>query len=127
MAKMIPSEIGYYEHKSGEDQMFTALSKLPDDYYVFHSYRVVTIAGNTLNENEADFLVFSPKYGCLVIEAKQGHVYRDETGDWFYQNGIKMKDPFDQACTSMYAILNKLKENVSPEMCKLLSNCKFLF
>ena len=60
MAKMIPSEIGYYALKSGENEMFASLSKLPDDYYVFHSYRVVSMIGNDVNENEADFVIFNP-------------------------------------------------------------------
>lgn len=127
MAKMIPSEIGYFEHKSGEDQLFIALSKLPDDYYVFHSYRTITKIGNLMNENEADFLVFNPKYGCLVIEAKQGRVYRKNDGNWYYQSGKKMKDPFGQACGSMYAILNRLKESTSPDFLRLVNGCKFLF
>ena len=125
MAKMIPSEIGYYALKSGENEMFASLSKLPDDYYVFHSYRVVSMIGNDVNESEADFVIFNPKYGCLVIEAKNGHVYRDENGDWHYSDGTRMKDPFDQACSSMYAIINKLKENSKYR--SMISRCKFLF
>ena len=128
MAKMIPSEIGYYAQKSGENEMYAALSKLPDDYYVFHSYRVVSMIGNDMNENEADFLIFNPKHGCLVIEAKNGHVYRDENGDWHYSNGDRMKDPFDQACSSMYAITNKLKEQMDgSKYYSMISRCKFLF
>ena len=37
MAKMIPSEGGYFDPSSKEKEMFDALSKLPNDYYVFHS------------------------------------------------------------------------------------------
>ena len=42
MAIMIPTD-GYFEPKSGEKDMFDALKKLPDDYYVFHSYRLVQL------------------------------------------------------------------------------------
>lgn len=128
MAKMIPSEIGYYALKSAENEMFNSLSKLPDDYYVFHSYRIVSIIGNKVNENEADFLIFNPKYGCLVVEAKNGHVYRDETGNWHYSNGDRMKDPFDQACSSMYSLLNKLMEQMNgTKYYSMINKCKFLF
>lgn len=125
---MIPSEIGYFETRSAENEMYVALSKLPDDFYVFHSYRVLEMTNNEINENETDFLVFHPSYGCLVIEAKNGHVSRDENGDWHYSSGTKMKDPFDQACTSMHSILNKLRESSDgTRWSSYVSKCKFLF
>ena len=53
MAKMIPADGGDFNVASGEERMFLALKQLPDDYYVFHSYRVVElIPGKGLNENE---------------------------------------------------------------------------
>lgn len=128
MAKMIPSEIGYYEKRSGENLMYDALSKLPDNYYVFHSYKVVSLFGNSINECEADFLIFNPNYGCLIIEAKNGHVYRDEDGQWHYGNGEKMNDPFNQACTEMHMIIDKLKSDTDgTKYFPLVSKCKFLF
>ena len=70
MAIMIPTD-GYFEPKSGEKDMFEALQKLPNDYYVFHSYRLVQlIPDKGLNENEIDFLIFNPNYGCLFIECR---------------------------------------------------------
>lgn len=128
MAHMIPSEIGYYERKSGENDMFVALSNLPSDYYVFHSYRVRQLVEGGLNDGEADFLVFNPKYGCLFIEAKNGHVKRSEDGNWEYSSGIKMKDPFDQACTTMYAVISKFNDTFKgTKWEKYISNCKFLY
>ena len=60
MAIMIPSEGGYFDPASKEKEMFDALSTLPDDYFVFHSYRLVNlIPDKGLNENEIDFLVFN--------------------------------------------------------------------
>ena len=69
MAHMIPSDGGYFDPRSKEEEMFNALKTLPDDYYVFHSYRLVRlIPGKGLDENEIDFLIFNPKYGCLFLE-----------------------------------------------------------
>ena len=80
MAIMIPTD-GYFEPKSGEKDMFDALKKLPDDYYVFHSYRLVQlIPDKGLNENEIDFLIFNPNYGCLFVECINAIVSRTETG-----------------------------------------------
>lgn len=129
MAKMIPSEISYYDKKSKEDVMFHALSTLPNDYFVFHSYRVQDMLGGNVNESEADFLIYHHDYGCLIIEAKNGKVYRNENGEWMYQNDLPMRhDPFDQACTSMYNLKNKfisLYKNTSFEA--LINKCKFLY
>ena len=128
MAKMIPSEIGYYAPFSGEDLMFAALKKLPDDYYVFHSYRVRQMLDKGLDDSEADFLIFNPKYGCLCIEAKNSKVIRNSNGDWEYASGVKMKDPFDQACGAMYSLLEKLESVYKDtKFQKLIGRCKFLY
>ena len=132
MAIMIPTD-GYFEPKSGEKDMFDALKKLPDDYYVFHSYRLVQlIPDKGLNENEIDFLIFNPNYGCLFIECKNAIVSRTETGQWKYvrnENGIvkeiNMKDPFDQAFSGQHNLFNKLRETY-PEYKDSINNCKFM-
>ena len=132
MAIMIPTD-GYFEPKSGEKDMFDALQKLPNDYYVFHSYRLVQlIPGKGLNENEIDFLIFNPNYGCLFIECKNARVSRNENGQWNYlksENGmdkeIKMKDPFDQAFSAQHNLFNKLRETY-PEYKYNINNCKFM-
>lgn len=132
MAIMIPTD-GYFEPKSGEKDMFEALQKLPNDYYVFHSYRLVQlIPDKGLNENEIDFLIFNPNYGCLFIECKNARVSRNENGQWKYvknDNGavkeINMKDPFDQAFSGQHNLFNKLRETY-PEYKDNINNCKFM-
>lgn len=132
MAIMIPTD-GYFEPKSGEKDMFYALQKLPNDYYVFHSYRLVQlIPDKGLNENEIDFLIFNPNYGCLFIECKNARVSRNESGQWKYvknENGtikeINMKDPFDQAFSGQHNLFNKLRETY-PEYRDNINNCKFM-
>ena len=129
---MIPTE-SYFDPSSGEKNMFEALRKLPDDYYVFHSYRVVRlIPDKGLNENEIDFLVFNPKYGCLFIECKNSKIKRTESGDWKYivnRDGeiqeIRMKDPFNQAFSGQHNLYNKLRETY-PEYKDIINRCKFM-
>lgn len=128
MAKMIPSEIAYYDKKSREDVMFHALSKLPNDYYVFHSYRVHDMLDKGMNECEADFLIYHHNYGCLIIESKNGKVYRDENGEWRYGDDRLMRDPFNQACITMYNLREKFDvayKNTKYE--EILKKCKFLY
>ena len=93
MAHMIPSDGGYFDPKSKEKEMFDALSKLSDDYFVFHSYRLVSlIPDKGLNENEIDFLVFNPNYGCLFIECKNRTLRRNDHGQWQFLDRSKGLD-----------------------------------
>lgn len=132
MAKMIPTD-GYFEPSSGERDMFDALKKLPDEYYVFHSYRLVQlIPDKGINENEIDFLIFNPNYGCLFIECKNSRVERTEDGGWNYlkiENGLEkrihMKDPFNQAFTGQHNLFNKLRDS-HPEYKDIINKCKFM-
>lgn len=132
MAKMIPTD-SYFDPASGEKDMFEALKKLSDDYYVFHSYRLVQlIPDKGLNENEIDFLIFNPNYGCLFIECKNSRIERLENGTWNYvkfDNGIEkripMKDPFNQAFTGQHNLFNKLRDTY-PEHRDIINKCKFM-
>lgn len=132
MAVMIPEKIGYYDPKSGEKEMFDALSTLPNDYYVIHSFHLNYLVPNKgLNENEIDFIVFNPNYGYLFIEAKNSRVTRDENGQWWYQDdGSKlkpMKDPFNQAFGAQHNLFNYLCDKYSDETSiKDIKNNKFL-
>ena len=129
---MIPSDGGAFNPASGEEKIFNALKQLPDDYYVFHSYRVVEIVPEFgLNENEIDFFIFNPNYGCLFLECKNGNIEKTESG-WQYvknDNGVRsvipMKDPFNQAFAGQHNLFNKLRES-HPEYRNLINRCKFM-
>lgn len=91
-ARMIPS-LGpaEYDDRSREGEMYYALSKLPDDFTVIHSYKMLDIVdGNAIEQREADFVVFNRKLGILVIEAKAGRI-RCENGEWLYGSGVSMR------------------------------------
>ena len=132
MAVMIPTEGGYFDPYSREKDMFNALATLPDDYYVFHSYRLVNlIPDKGLNENEIDFLVFNPNYGCLFIECKNRKLRR-ENGQWQFWDRNKgegkwsnMSDPFDQAFSGQHNLFDKIRE-MYPEYKQDINKCKFM-
>lgn len=111
MAIMIPEKPRSFKKESKEDEIFKALEKLPEEYYVVHSFGTVQVNNNTLYEGETDFVIFSPKRGLLAIEAKAGQV-QYKNGVWRYANGDEMSHdgPYDQASKNKYKI-RKLIEN----------------
>lgn len=74
MAIMIPSTPRECTDESMEREIFDALLKLPDDFYVFHSFSTLQIKDNVLKEHETDFVIFNKNLGLLCIEAKAGHI-----------------------------------------------------
>lgn len=105
MAKMIPSTPKDFAPESLEGVMFHALEQLPDEYYVFHSFRIMTVQDGIVHESETDFVIFSRDKGLLCLEAKAGQVsYRN--GRWYYGSGLEMNHggPFLQAANNEYKI-----------------------
>ncbi|MDL2274271.1 NERD domain-containing protein [Oscillospiraceae bacterium OttesenSCG-928-G22] len=110
MAKMIPAHEDDFNRSFGERAVFHALRDgLPDDYTVFHSFRWNRRAGTGRIEwGEADFTVFHPAHGLLVIEVKSGGVALED-GQWMYERTdnhqrYRMKDPLEQASRTTYAM-----------------------
>ena len=89
MAIMIPEKPIDIPIGSHEDEMFIALSNLPDEYYVFHSFVIINNVNGVQYESETDFIVFNPQKGIICIEAKAGQV-KCESGKWMYGSGIEM-------------------------------------
>ena len=110
MAKMIPSNEDDFNNSYGEKQVYYALRHgLPDDYSVFHSFRWNKRDNKKRIEwGEADFAIFHPRYGLLVIEVKSGGIILDD-GNWFYEHTdnharYPMKDPLEQANRTKYIL-----------------------
>lgn len=124
MAIMIPDKPGNVPEGSREDEMFASLSNLPDDYYVFHSFMIISNSEGIQRESETDFVVFHPEKGILCIEAKAGHVYCNN-GVWYYGSGIPMKHggPFRQADSNKWK-LQRLFEDRG--MYSIWDKCKVL-
>ena len=71
MAIMCPDTPKEFDKYSFEDLAFSALEKLPDDYYVFHSFRIHRFTEeNVFVRRECDFIIFHPQLGILCIECK---------------------------------------------------------
>lgn len=119
MAKMIPSHEDDFNNSFGERQVFSALRDgLTDDYTVFHSFRWnKRVQSGRIEWGEADFTVFHPKHGILVVEVKSGGIVLDN-GQWQYERTdnhqrYPMKDPLEQASRTTYAI-KELVESALP-------------
>lgn len=124
MAVMIPKAPREYDPLSLEGAMFEALSGLPDDYFVIHSFKNVFVEENILHEGETDFVIFNQNYGIICIEAKAGQIkYKD--GYWKYASDRIMKHggPYNQAAQNKWDLLTKIQISSLNDLqyrCKLL-------
>ena len=124
MAVMIPEVPRKYDPLSLEGDMFKALSRLPDDYYVIHSFKNVFVEDNVLHEGEADFIIFNQNYGLICIEAKAGQI-KYQAGCWKYASGKMMKHggPYNQASQNKWDLLTRIQMSPLKDLqyrCKLL-------
>ncbi len=124
MATMIPDIHKECHEWSHEDVMFDELNQLPEDYYVFHSFEIVTIKGGQVLESETDFVIFHPKKGLICLEAKAGQV-KYENGYWQYGSGKRMKHdgPYIQAKRNKWCLKDYMIEHGLEYEC---NNCKKL-
>ncbi len=112
MARFIPEvPPGDIAHDS-ERMVYQALGTLPTGYVVMHSFPWLRpnrdLAGEPLREGEADFVVLHPDRGLLVLEVKGGNPQLD--GRTWTRSGKEMRDPFDQARRSRYALIEAIEE-----------------
>ena len=90
-----------------ESQVWDALSRLPQDWTVFHSvcWLDQSFCG------EADFVILHPRHGMAVLEVKGGGITVDR-GIWYTVNRQrqkhKIKNPFRQAMASSRALRDYL-------------------
>ena len=124
MAIMIPNRPHSFTPASLEGVMFTALEKLPDEYYIFHSLKISTVVDNTFHESETDFVIFNKNLGIVCLEAKAGQVsYKN--GYWLYGNGepIHNGGPFNQAASNKWKLIKYFENH---RFSSILEKCKFL-
>lgn len=113
-----------FDPRSHEGVMFEELNQLPSEYYVFHSFEIVTLKRNTIMESETDFVIFHPKKGIISLEAKAGQV-KYENGFWQYGSGKKMKHdgPYIQAKRNKWKLNDYMVDHGLEYEC---NNCKKL-
>ncbi len=109
---MIPAELPT-ETPDSERQVYRLAKKdLPNNWTVIHGFRLE--CGQPPREVEADFVVFNPRRGALVVEVKGGGIERDRT-QWFSTDRggerHRIKDPGAQASTARWAIDNYLRKS----------------
>ena len=128
MAHMIPPIPKSFDPKSEEGIVFSALRKLPDDYYVFHSVSFSVVDSGTLYEREVDFVVANQKKGILCIEAKNGSGIRYDGRCWRYSSGLPMEHdgPYHQVATAKRGIISKIRCHANPEVQALYDKCKVM-
>ena len=101
---------------SGEARFYRACrDKLDGRYLILHSIAWVqrTVSGE-MRDGEADFVIFDPDGGFVVVEIKGGGISHNARNDIWYsvdRNGEKheIKDPFKQAVNEKHAILEQIK------------------
>lgn len=119
MARFYPTIINSFHSSEGECLVYEALSKLNNEYVVFHSYRWLGEINQRRSEGEADFVVLHPQKGILSIEVKAGSIAYNN-GNWIQTNRhtkeSKIIDPVGQAAESQYRIQNYLRRHFNGQI-----------
>ncbi|MCO8624482.1 nuclease-related domain-containing DEAD/DEAH box helicase [Burkholderia multivorans] len=106
MATIYPREPYPHSPKS-ELKVRKALASL-ENLVILHSVAWQTRRGKQQGDGEADFIVVVPTLGILILEVKGGGI-EVVNGSWFSTSGDgnrhSIKNPFDQAKDSKYALL----------------------
>jgi hypothetical protein len=112
MARFIPDVATKDIVHDSERVVYEALRALPTGFVVLHSFPWLRpardLAGEPLREGEADFVILHPERGLLVLEVKGGKP--ELSGRTWSRAGKELRDPFDQARRSRYALLNAIEE-----------------
>ncbi len=103
-----------------EQKVYLALQDIiPSDWLVVHSLEFIktTSKHKSHGDREADFVIFSPQYGVLVVEVKGGGIKYDKAIDKWYsidrnENTHEIKNPIRQAKDAKYEIRNHLKQQM---------------
>lgn len=112
MARFVPDvRIEDISHDS-ERIVCEALRGLPKGYVVLHSFPWLRPLrdhkSEPLREGEADFVILHPDRGLLILEVKGGRP--ELVGRVWSRGGKEIRDPFDQARRSRYALLEAVEE-----------------
>ncbi|MBX3271024.1 MAG: transposase zinc-binding domain-containing protein [Sandaracinaceae bacterium] len=105
-----PEESG--DEWSSELKVRRAFATLDDDWHVFHSVIWQSLRAGRQGDGEADFVLVHRRHGAIVLEVKGGRV-EVTSGQWSstdrHGEVHSIKNPFEQAKDSKYALLRYLK------------------
>ena len=131
MPEFIPPISKDFHGSLGEKIVYDAFKTLPNECIVFHSFAWTDQENKSFRkQGEADFLIYDPNRGILVIEVKSGEI-TVENEEWF-QTGfdghrrLMHKNPYFQAEESKFYILKQILERRLPrtEKCPI-NTCLF--
>lgn len=120
MPRFIPAVASEDIAHDSERIVYEALRGLPEQFTVLHSFPWLRperdLAMEPLREGEADFVILHPERGLLVLEVKGGRP--ELSGRRWSRAGKEMRDPFDQARRSRYALLDAIEERTGRRITK---------
>ena len=117
MATCIPPSATAVSDSRAELRLFRAFDQqLGDDFTVLHSVAWIARPKGKNRDGETDFLILHPVLGALVVEVKGGRISLDYRVDsWTSTDDAgkvhPIKNPFEQAKTGKYSLLDKLNEH----------------
>lgn len=123
MASFIPLYPSDFNNSLGEQEVYESLAKLDDRIYIFHSLRWTGSEKSRDGQGEADFVVFDPEQGIMILEVKSG-IMEWSSRQWTQTNrktgqSRTIFDPEAQANRSKFAILELIKnDKVLPANCE---------
>jgi hypothetical protein len=119
MATMFPDAPSPATESRAEVRLFEALRDgLGDDFVAFHHVAWLAKGREGARVGEADFVVAHPRLGAVVVEAKGGRIRYDAERRQFYSANrtgeFEIKDPFEQARRSAFALADALQRRSEP-------------
>jgi len=114
MTRMLPTRLLPGTAVDGEVDVFNRLINDPAtiDWTSIHSLHLPE--HSTQREGEADFVIFVPGKGVVVVEIKSHRSLEIKNGEWFYSgDSTPGKNPFKQAHDNMWSNINVLKNHKS--------------
>lgn len=97
-----------------EERVYAKLQELPDRVRVFHSFSWASKQHHRYKKHgEADFIIYDPQFGILVMEVKGGGISHEE-GIWWQKDATGARrlssDPWIQAEDSKYFLIGLLQD-----------------
>lgn len=127
MARFIPvGQVTDYHGSAAEQRVYNAFKQLPDDYCVFFSVRWGKEYNKHYQKGEADFLVFDPSRGFLVIEVKGGGI-ESKDGRWYSTDRNGTKNPL--SCSPLvqaWRSVDRFKEILEQSDVETIRNYKLI-